>query len=93
MTMMKRIATAAMKPATGPISSRAISASERPPRRVEAHRMMKSWTAPARQTPATSQMSPGAKPNWAASTGPISGPAPVIAAKWWPKSTQPIVGW
>ena len=53
----------------------------RPPRRVEAQRMMKSWTAPARQTPQTSQMSPGAQPNCAASTGPISGPAPVIAAK------------
>ena len=54
---------------------------------------MKSWTAPARQTPATSQMSPGAKPNWAASTGPISGPAPVMAAKWWPNSTSRLVGW
>ena len=60
MTMMKRIATAAVVPATGPISWRAISANERPPRRVEAQRMMKSWTAPARQTPTTSQMSPGA---------------------------------
>ena len=60
MTMMKRMATAAVTPATGPISSRAISASERPPRRVEAQRTMKSWTAPARQTPQTSQMSPGA---------------------------------
>jgi hypothetical protein len=62
-TMMKRIATAAVAPATGPISSRVIWASDRPPRRVEAHKMMKSWTAPARQTPATSQMRPGAQPN------------------------------
>ena len=60
MTTMKRMAIAAVMPATGPISLRAISASEAPPRRVEAHRMIKSWTAPARQTPATSQMSPGA---------------------------------
>ncbi len=80
-TTMKRMATAAMTPATGPISDRAISASDLPSRRVEAQRIMTSWTAPARQTPATSQMSPGANPNWAASTGPISGPAPVIAAK------------
>ena len=34
----------------------------------------------ARQ-PASSQMKPGAQPNCAASTGPISGPAPVMAAK------------
>ena len=31
--------------------------------------------------PQTSQIRPGAQPNCAASTGPISGPAPVIAAK------------
>ena len=60
MTMMKRMAMAAVMPATGPISVRAISASERPPRRVDAHRMTKSCTAPARQTPTTSQISPGA---------------------------------
>ena len=35
---------------------------------------------------------PGQKPNCAASTGPMSGPAPVIAAKWWPKSTHRGVG-
>ena len=92
-TMMKRIATAAVAPATGPISARAISASDPPPRRVDAHRMMKSWTAPARQTPATSQIKPGAYPNCAASTGPMSGPAPVIAAKWCPNSTRRCVGW
>jgi hypothetical protein len=40
MMTMKRMATAAVAPATGPISVRAISASERPPRRVDAHRMM-----------------------------------------------------
>ncbi len=81
MTTMKRMATAAVAPATGPISSRVICASERPPRRVEAQSTMKSWTAPARQTPQTSQIRPGAQPNCAARTGPMSGPAPVIAAK------------
>ena len=39
MTMMKRMATAAVKPATGPISMRAISASDLPFRRVEAQRI------------------------------------------------------
>ena len=80
-TMMNRMAIAVVTPATGPISSRAISARDRPPRRVEAHRIMKSWTAPPRQTPMTSHVSPGRYPNCAASTGPIRGPAPVIAAK------------
>ncbi len=51
---------AAVKPATGPISIRAISASDAPPRRVDAHRMRQSCTAPARQTPAISQNNPGA---------------------------------
>ena len=31
--------------------------------------------------------------NCAASTGPMSGPAPLIAAKWCPKSTHLLVGW
>ena len=93
MTTMKRMAMAAVKPATGPISIRAISASDLPPRRVDAQSAIMSWTAPARQTPATSQSRPGAKPNWRASTGPISGPGPAIAAKWWPKSTHLLVGW
>ena len=37
MMMMKRMAIAAVVPATGPISERAMSASEAPPRRVDAH--------------------------------------------------------
>jgi hypothetical protein len=69
-----------------------MSARDRPPRRVEAQSDTKSWTAPARQQPATIQMNPGAYPNCAASTGPIRGPAPVIAAKWCPKSTHRRVG-
>ena len=81
MTTMKRMAIAAVRPATGPISVRAISASERPPRRTEAHRMTKSWTAPARHDAGDEPDEPGTKPNCAASTGPMSGPAPVIAAK------------
>ena len=41
----------AMVPAIWPISARIISPSERPSRRVEAHRTMKSCTAPANTTP------------------------------------------
>jgi len=37
-------------------------------------------------------MAPGRNPNWAASVGPTSGPGPAIAAKWWPKTIQRLVG-
>ena len=60
MTNMKRIAIDAMNPMNGLISCLTMSGSERPPRRTEAHRMIESCTAPARHTPATSQMNPGA---------------------------------
>ena len=78
---MKRIATVPATPATGPISIFTRSARDLPPRLVDAHSTIESCTAPARHTPATSQISPGAHPNCAASIGPTSGPAPVIAAK------------
>jgi hypothetical protein len=55
-------------------------------------RMMKSWTAPPSTTPMTSHSNPGRKPNCAARTGPMRGPAPVIAAKWCPNRTQRWVG-
>ena len=48
-----------MRPARGLISFRAISASDLPWRRMEATSTVKSWTAPARTTPTTSQRSPG----------------------------------
>ncbi len=92
MTMIARIATIATIPGSTPSSSRTSSASERPPRRMEAVRMTKSCTAPASTTPASSQRKPGAKPNCAASVGPMSGPEPLIAAKWCPKSTHLPVG-
>ena len=60
MTTMNRMAMAPVVPATGPISVRAISASDRPPRRTEAHSEMKSCTAPAMQTPPTIHSRPGA---------------------------------
>src|SRR5512143_2435172 len=68
-------------------------ATDLPPRRVEAHRLIESWTAPQSVQPATSHSRPGAKPNCAASTGPTSGPAPAMAEKWWPKRTQRLIGW
>src|SRR6266702_3498940 len=79
MTTMKRIAMAATTPDRGLISVRAISASDFPLRRMLAPRIMKSCTAPPRQTPITSHNSPGRKPNCAASTGPLIGP--VLAAQ------------
>jgi hypothetical protein len=81
MITMKRIATAATNPETPLISVRAISASDFPLRLMLAARIIKSCTAPPRQTPITSHSKPGRKPNWAASTGPIKGPAPEMAAK------------
>src|SRR5882724_7932032 len=39
----------------------------------------------------TSHSVPGRKPNCAASTGPTSGPAPAMAAKWWPNNTHDFV--
>ena len=68
-------------PATGPISERAISASDRPPRRVEAHSVIEVVDGAGQAAAGDSQMKPGAQPNCAASTGPTSGPAPVMAAK------------
>ena len=57
---MNRMAMEATMPAEGEISIVTISASDFPPRLVEAHRIIESWTAPASTTPATSQIRPGA---------------------------------
>ena len=74
---MNRMARAPVVPATGPICVRAISASERPPSRVDAHRHIESCTAPATHVTALlSHNNPGAYPNCAASTGPTNGPCP-----------------
>ena len=90
--MMPSTATSAVTPATGPISSRAIWPSDLPSRRTDDARMTKSCTAPPSATPTMIQMTPGRKPNCAASVGPTSGPGPAIAAKWWPKTIQRLVG-
>ena len=75
-------------PANGEISVRATSARDLPLWRMEATRTMKSWTQPQSTAPNTIQKKPGANPNWAARVGPTSGPAPAMAAKWWPNSTH-----
>ena len=59
MIMMARMPIIAITPGTRPISPRMISPSERPSRRVEMNSMMKSWTAPAKTTPARIQSVPG----------------------------------
>ena len=58
-TMMARTAIIASMPVTGPVSSLAIWPSDLPSRRMEAKRMMKSWTAPPSTTPKTIQIVPG----------------------------------
>ena len=89
---MNSTAIIATSPAKGLISVRATSASDLPLCRAEATSTVKSCTAPASTAPVTSQISPGANPNCAASVGPTSGPAPAMAAKWWPNSTHFGVG-
>jgi hypothetical protein len=51
MTTMKRMAIPVMTPSTGPSSSWAISASDRPLRLTDETRMTKSCTAPPNTTP------------------------------------------
>jgi hypothetical protein len=63
-----------------------------PSRRTENNRMTKSCTQPPSTAPAMIQSVPGRYPNWAASTGPTSGPGPAMAAKWCPKTTHLLVG-
>ena len=93
MIMMASTAISAAAPPIGPISSRAICPRLRPPRRVEKKSVTMSCTAPAKITPMMIQIVPGRYPICAASTGPTSGPAPAMAAKWWPNSTRRSVGW
>ena len=92
MTRIMRMATEPATPARGLISCLAMSASDRPFLRTDATSVVKSCTAPASTTPTSSQRNPGRNPNWAARTGPMSGPAPEMAAKWCPNSTHLFVG-
>ncbi len=93
MIIMAKTATSAAVPPTGPISSRAIWPRLLPSRRMEKNNVTMSCTAPAKITPAMIQIVPGRYPICTASTGPTSGPAPAMAAKWWPNRTRRSVGW
>ena len=92
MIMIANTPISAATPPTGPISSRAICPRLLPSRRIDRNKMIMSCTAPARMTPTMIQIVPGRYPICAARTGPTSGPAPAIAAKWWPNSTRRSVG-
>ena len=92
MTMMESTAIKAAAPPTGPISSLAICPRDLPSLRMEKKRIVMSCTAPASMTPTMIQIVPGKNPICAAKTGPTSGPAPAMAAKWWPKRTRRSIG-
>ncbi len=78
---MNRIERDAISPARFPMSSPAIRERLFPSYLTEAKSTTISCTAPATTAPMSIQMRPGRYPNCAASTGPINGPAPAIAAK------------
>ena len=59
MIMMRKVPMSAMIPGSGQVSERIRSPSERPSRRIETKRTMKSCTAPAITTPARIQSIPG----------------------------------
>ncbi|MNT00654.1 hypothetical protein D3C86_932310 [compost metagenome] len=59
MIMIMKVPNSAIMPGTTPISCLTRSPSERPSRRVEMNRMMKSCTAPANTTPASTHSKPG----------------------------------
>jgi hypothetical protein len=59
MTMIISTPNMAITPATCPISLRIMSPSDRPSRRMEMNRTMKSCTAPANTTPTRIQSVPG----------------------------------
>ena len=82
MIMIARTPTSASAPGTGPSSIFTISPSDLPSRRTETKSTIMSCTAPASTTPPRIHSVPGRYPICAASTGPTSGPAPAIAAKW-----------
>ena len=58
-TMIMKVPNRAMTPGTAPSSDLTRSPRERPSRRVEMNSTMKSWTAPAKTTPARIHSIPG----------------------------------
>ena len=73
-----------MVPITVPIDS--------PPWRIDRKSEIMSCAAPMKMQPRTIHRATDAQPNSAARTGPTIGPAPAMAAKWWPKSTVGCAG-
>ena len=73
--MIKKQPNSAIVPGTGPISSLIISPRDAPLRREEINSTIKSCTAPASTTPASSHSVPGGSPSARARTGPTSGPS------------------
>ena len=59
MIMIRNVPNRAITPGTAPSSARISSPSERPSRRIEMNRTMKSCTAPASTTPARIHKVPG----------------------------------
>ncbi len=88
---MNMTATPAVLPATVSTSLAAMVARLWPLCLTEANSTTMSCTAPPMTQPMMIQRAPGRKPNWAASTGPSSGPAAAMAAKWCPKTTNLLV--
>ena len=90
--MMNRMAIAAVMPATGPdlgardLGERAPAAPRRGPQDDEV--VHRAGEADAGDEPDQ----PGREAELRRQHRPDSGPAPVMAAKWWPKSTQRLVG-
>ena len=82
--MIASTPTKASDPGTGPSSILIIWPNDLPSRLTDTNRTMKSCTAPATTTPTRIHNVPGRKPICAANTGPTNGPAPAMAAKWWP---------
>lgn len=58
-TMIMKVPSRAIRPGMSPISDLIRSPSERPSRRVDMNSTMKSWTAPAKTTPARIHIMPG----------------------------------
>ena len=60
--------------------------------RIETTSAPKSWTAPMKIDPKTTQSNAGTQPHITAIAGPTIGPVPAIEVKWWPKTTDFEVG-
>ena len=76
----------------GPRRSPATSPTVRPLFLSETASAPRSCTAPMKIAPRTTQMIAGTQPHITAMAGPTMGPVPAIEVKWWPKTTERLVG-